>query len=168
VAFVGALTLCAFDAVPQAQLIDSLTVTLTSGGPVSFPLTRGSATNAGSVSIDARTAWSLVLLRNQIALDAYFTSSTSALTHQSSSNTVNIPSARVEVSLNGGPYQPFNQTVAFGAANAGRRLFTQPLTLLNLIGQRNDRLDLNINLSGYNLPADSYTGVLRLRARATV
>ena len=155
-----------FDVAPKAQLIDALTVTLTPGA-VSFPLTRNSATNSGSVTLNARTSWSLVLLRSSISLDAYFSSSTAALTHQSPVNTVNIPSARVEISVNGGPLQPMNQTVAFGAANAGRRLFTQPLTLFNLIAHRDDTLALNINLSGYGLPADTYAGLLRLRARAT-
>jgi len=166
VGLVAGLTVFGFESVSKAQLVDSLTVTLTPGA-VSFPLTRDSATNSGSVTLTATTTWSLVVLRNNIALDAYFSSATAALTHQSSQNNVNIPSERVEVSVNGGPLQPFNQTVAFGAANAGRRLFNQPLTIFTLSGSRNDSLALNINLSGYALPADTYSGLLRLRARGT-
>jgi hypothetical protein len=153
------------DTVSRAQLIDSLSVSLT-GGSVSFPLTRGSATNTGVGTLSARTQWSLVLLRSHIDLDAYFSSASAALAHQSVANTADIPSSRVEVSVNGGPMQPFNQTVHFGAPNAGRRLFTQPLTLFNLIGQRDVALTFNINLSGHALPADTYSGVLHLRARA--
>jgi hypothetical protein len=163
----AAILMVAFESVPKAQLIDSLTVTLLGAGSVSFPLTRDSAANAGTTTLTARTSWSLVLLRSSIGLDAYFSSSAAALAHGSPVNTVNIPSSRVEVSVNGGPLQPFDQTVAFGAANAGRRLFTQPLTLFNLIDHRDDTIALNINLSGYALPADTYTGLLRLRAQAT-
>jgi hypothetical protein len=156
----------AFESVSQAQLVDSLTVSLTPGS-VSFPLTRNSATNNGSVTLTATTSWSLIVLRSSINLDAYFSSATAALAHQSAPNTVDIPSARVEVSVNGGALQAFDQTVAFGAPSAGRRLFTQPLTVFDLVGSRNDTLALNINLSGYALPADTYTGLLRLRAQAT-
>lgn len=166
-ALVAALAVPVFESAARAQLIDSLTVALLGGSSVTFPLARGSASNSGSATLTARTSWSLVLFRTSIGLDAYFSSATAALTHQSSSNTVNIPSSRVEVSVNGGAPQPLDQTVAFGAPNAGRRLFTQPLTLFNLIDQRDDTLTLNINLAGYALPADTYTGVLRLRARAT-
>jgi len=80
---------------------------------------------------------------------------------------VDIPSARVEVSVNGAAAVPLDQTVAFGAASAGRRIFTQNLTALTASSSRTDSLALNINLSSYSLPADTYTGTLRLRARAT-
>ena len=87
--------------------------------------------------------------------------------HTAVTNSVDIPSSRVEVSVNGGASQPFNQTVAYGAANAGRELATQSLTVLNIAGSRTDTITLNINLSSYVLPADVYTGTLRHRAQAT-
>lgn len=69
--------------------------------------------------------------------------------------------------MNGGANAAFDQTVAFGAVAAGRQLFTQAVTILTANGSRTDTLGLNINLSGYNLPADTYTGTLRIRAQAT-
>jgi hypothetical protein len=57
--------------------------------------------------------------------------------------------------------------VAFGAASAGRQLLTQAISVVNATGSRSDTLALNINLSGYTLPADTYTGTLRIRAQAT-
>jgi len=39
--------------------------------------------------------------------------------------------------------------------------------IFNLSGQRTDTLALNINLNGYALPADTYVGLLRIRAQAT-
>jgi len=154
-------------AVPtNAQVLESLTVTLTPGS-VSFSLTSGSTTNPGSQTIAVTTSWLAVSLRTALELDAYFTSAPSALLHTAAANTVDIPSSRIEVSINGGANVPFNQTVAFGAGGAGRQIFTQPIGLLNLLGNRTDNLALNINLAGYPLPADTYQGALRLRARLT-
>lgn len=151
---------------PEAQLIESLTVILLPGS-ASFTLTTNSATNAASVVITATTSWLVLPVRNNVSLYAYFSSSTAALAHTAASNTVDIPSSRVEVSINGAASVPFNQTVVFGAANAGRQVFSQAINLFNLNSSRADTLALNINLSGYPLPADTYTGSLRLRARAT-
>ena len=157
--------LVAFSARAHAQL-ESLTVTLMPGA-TSFTLSSGSATNAGSVAIAATTSWSLLPVRNTVTLYGYFSSATAALAHTAPANTVDIPSSRVEVRVNGGANAPFNQTVAFGAASAGRQLMSQAITLFNLSGNRTDTFTLNINLAGYALPADTYTGTLRIRARAT-
>jgi hypothetical protein len=150
----------------NATLLESLTVSVLPGA-VNYSLTSGSASNAGSTSVAVTTSWTLALTRNTVKLYAYFSSASAALVHTSVVNTVDIPSSRVEVSVNGGANMALNQTVAFGAANAGRELFTQALTVLNISGSRTDTLALNINLNSYVLPADDYTGTLRLRAQAT-
>jgi hypothetical protein len=149
-----------------ATLLESLTVSVLPGA-VSFSLTSGSATNAGSTTVAVTTSWALALTRDNLKLYGYFSSATAALVHTSVVNTVDIPSSRVEVSVNGGAHQAFDQTVAFGAASAGRQLFSQALTALNIAGSRSDTLALNINLNSYVLPADTYTGTLRLRAQGT-
>lgn len=149
-----------------AVLPESLTVTLLPNA-VSFTLTSGSATNAGSAPVSAVTSWTLAATRTNVSLYGYFSSATAALVHTLPSNTVDIPSSRVEVSVNGGANAAFDQTVAFGAASAGRQLFSQALTALTATGSRTDTLALNINLSSYALPADSYAGTLRIRAQAT-
>ena len=149
-----------------AVLPESLTVTLLPNA-VSFTLASGSATNAGSATVSATTAWTLAATRTNVSLYGYFSSATAALVHTAPSNTVDIPSARVEVSVNGGANAAFDQTVAFGAASAGRQLFSQAITALTATGARTDTLALNINLASYALPADSYTGTLRIRAQAT-
>lgn len=149
-----------------AVLPESLTVNLLPAA-VSFTLTSGSATNAGNLTISATTTWTLAVTRTAVALYGYFSSSTAALVHTAVTNTVDIPSSRVEVSVNGAAAVPFDQTVAFGAASAGRQLFSQNLVIATASSSRVDTLALNINLSGYGLPADTYTGTLRIRARAT-
>ena len=61
---------------------------------------------------------------------------------------------------------PFNvvmQARGF-TVDASGEMHDAPLTAS---GQRTDTLGLNINLSGYVLPADTYTGTLRIRAQAT-
>jgi hypothetical protein len=149
-----------------AILPESLSVSLLPGA-VNFTLTNNSATNAGSASISATTAWALAVTRTNVSLYGYFSSATAALVHTAASSTTDIPSSRVEVSVNGGANAPFDQTVVFGAANGGRQLFSQAVTVLTANSSRTDTLALNINLSGYSLPADTYTGTLRIRAQAT-
>jgi hypothetical protein len=149
-----------------AVLPESLSVSLLPGA-VTFTLASGSATNAGNVPIAVTTTWTLAVTRTDVALYAYFSSASAALVHTVPTSTVDIPSSRVEVSVNGAAANPLDQTVAFGAASAGRRIFTQSLTALTFSGNRTDSLALNINLSSYGLPADTYTGTLRLRAQAT-
>src|SRR5207237_7021402 len=112
-------------------------------------------------------SWVLLPTRTAVTLYGYFTTATSALVHSAAANTVDIPASRVEVSINGATAVPFNQTIPFGGAAAGRQLASQSVTVLTLTGHRTDTLALNINLAGYPLAADSYTGVLRVRARAT-
>lgn len=149
-----------------AELPESLTVQVLPGS-VNFTLTGGSATNPGNLPVAVTTSWTLALTRSAVTLLGYFSSATAALQHTSVLSTVDIPSSRVEVSVNGGANQAFDQTVAFGAANAGRQLMTQAVGVLTIVGQRTDNLALNINLFGYEMPADVYTGTLRLRAQAT-
>jgi hypothetical protein len=153
---------CAVSATAQ----ESLGVSLTPAS-VSFALSAGSATNAGSVPVAVTVNWVLLSTRNTISVYGYFTNAAAGLAHTSPANPVDIPSSRIEVSVNGGGLAAFNQTVPFGAAGAGRRLAQQAITILNLLGQRTDTLQLNINLSGYVLPADTYTGSLRIRVQAT-
>jgi hypothetical protein len=153
-------------AAPVSAQIESLTVTLLPAS-VGFTLTSGSASNAGTLPIAATTTWVLSGARSNVALYAYFTSASVALAHLAAGNTVDIPAARVEVSINGGTSVPFNQTPVFGAPNAGRQIFSQTLTLLTRASARTDTLALNINLAGYMLPADTYTGALRIRAQAS-
>jgi hypothetical protein len=150
----------------SATLSESLTVSLLPGS-TSFTLTGNSATNAGSATIAATTTWTLSAARTGLALYAYFTTAATALVHTDTNNSVDIPSSRVEVSVNGGALAALNQSVAFGGAAAGRQLFSLAITPANASGSRVDTLALNINLNGLVLPADSYNGTLRVRAQAT-
>jgi len=150
----------------SALLPESLTVSVLPG-LVNFTLTSGSSTNPGNTSVAVTTNWTLSLTRDTVKLFGYFSSSSAALVHTSVLNTIDIPSSRVEVSVNGGANLAFNQTVTFGAANAGRELFSQALSVLNIASGRTDTIALNINLNSLILPADTYTGTLRLRAQAT-
>jgi hypothetical protein len=148
-----------------AVLAESLSVSLLPSA-TSFTLTSGSATNAGLVPISATTTWTLALTRTNVKLYGYFSDASDALRHTLLTNTVNIPSDRVEVSVNGATAVPFDQAVVF-SSNAGRQLFSQDITVLNASGSRTDALALNINLASYVLPADAYVGTLRIRAQAT-
>jgi hypothetical protein len=149
----------------SAVLLESLTVVVAPGAAV-FTLNGGSATNAAALPIVATTTWTFAAGRSSVSLYGYFSSASAALVHTLSAGNADIPSSRVEVRVNGGALQAFDQTVPFGAAGAGRLLFQDPLTLGTLVGVRVDALELNINLAGLSLPADAYVGTLRLRAQA--
>src|SRR5439155_25225782 len=97
--------------------------------------------------ISATTTWTLALTRTDVKLSGYFSSASAALVHTLLTNTVDIPSDRVEVSVNGATAAPFDQTVAFGASSGGRQLFSQAISVLNASGSRTDALALNINLA---------------------
>lgn len=164
VSVVAAVALC-WGSAAQAQEV--LTVAALPGA-VAFVLTGGGASNPGAVTLAATTVWTtLALSRDEVRVYAYFTSASDALTSTFGATTVAIPASRVQVSVNGGAMMALSQTVPFGAANAGRLLVTQSIGLLNrAAGLRADVLAFNIDLSGYALPAGTYTGVVRFRAQA--
>jgi hypothetical protein len=149
----------------NATLAESLTLSL-SANAVSFNLAAGSANNPGSTGITATTAWVLKPGRTSVTVDAYFLSSTAAL----SDGTNNIPSSAFKISNNGGAFAPLTNTVAFGAANAGLNLATVTITGTNKNFSRTDNMSFNIDLSGGSLPqlpASTYTGTLNIQAQAT-
>ena len=147
----------------QAVLTDSVSVSL-SGNAVNFNLTAGSANNPGSTSITATTTWLVRPGTNRVRLYAFFSSSASALTDGSGNN---IPSADFQISDNGGAFNPLNNTVPFGGANAGRLLSTTRIRGNNRAGSHSDVMNFNINLAPLpNLPAGTYTGTLTIQAQA--
>jgi hypothetical protein len=135
------------------------------------PLTPGSATNNGSVPIVVTTSWSDINPPGQnknLSLWAYFLSSTAALAHVSCTVAcTDIPSAAVELRVNGGALLPLNQTSPWGAAGAARQIFTLRVTGQNKTGVAVHNLAFNINLAALpNLPVDTYSGTLFLQAQA--
>jgi hypothetical protein len=115
--------------------------------------------------VTVTTTWVLSASRQNLGLFGYFSSATAALVHTDSGNTIDIPSSRVEAKINSGSAVPFDQIVTFSPTAAGRTIFTQSVTPATAAGTRNDTLDLNINLATFPVPADVYTGTLRLRAQ---
>jgi hypothetical protein len=148
----------------NANLTESLTLNL-SGNAVSFTLSAGSATNAGSTGITATTAWTLAPGRNNVNVYAYFASST-ALT-DGGANT--IPSSAFFIKNNANPAAALTNTVVFGGANAGLLLANVPITAANRTGTHADVMTFNIDLSTGTLPqlpANAYTGTLNIQAQA--
>src|SRR5438034_8415575 len=78
----------------NAVLSQSVSVTL-SANAVNFTLTAGNASNPGSTSITATTAWTLKPSVGSVKLYAFFANSASALTDGAGSN---IPSADFQIS----------------------------------------------------------------------
>jgi hypothetical protein len=150
----------------SASLAESLTVSL-SASTVNFTLAAGSATNAGSTSITATTAWVLKPTRTAVVVDAYFASAAAALTDGSGDN---IPSSAFFIADNAGASTALTNTVAFGAGSAGLQLANVAITGANKNSSRTDAMAFNINLTGGTLPqlpAGTYTGTLNIQAQAT-
>ncbi|MGI4853883.1 MAG: hypothetical protein ACRYF4_07560 [Janthinobacterium lividum] len=150
----------------NATLPESLSIS-TSVSSVNFALIPGGTAN-GSVPIGITTSWVLAQGRANVVLDAYFLSSTGALT--GGTPVVSLPSSTVYgLMATGTPtaYTPFTQSAALGTAGGGLTLFTQALSSSNRNANRTDNLLLQINLSGQpQLPAGTYTGSLILAAQA--
>ncbi len=144
-----------------ATLNTGITITA-APGLVNFTLVR-SGTATGSAPVTITTSWRLPLVFGNIAEYAYFTSPAAALTDGASDN---IPSASVSGSFNGGAFAAFTGTSPL-AAGSSMTLFNQFFFILfTNPGTRTDTLNLQINTTGLNLPAATYTGVLHIQAQA--
>jgi hypothetical protein len=149
-----------------ATMSESLTVAATPSS-VTFTLVPG-GTALGSAPVAITTTWVVSESRANVILDAYFSSTTLALS--GGSPLIKIPPAEVlgQV-LTGTPtaYTAFTQTAALGTAGAGLTLFTQAISSSNYSATRTDNLTLEINLaSQLQVPAGTYTGTLTIQAQA--
>ena len=151
----------------EATLAQSLTISVTSGSSVNFTLTNGAAA-AGDVPVVVETSWNIVpLLIGEIKLYGYFGTPSQALADGEGNY---ITSGLVEGRVTTGTpvsYTAFTQTGPVGPAGGSLALYSQLVTILNMVGSRSDNLDLQINLTGQSIPAGTYQGVLTLQARAS-
>jgi hypothetical protein len=145
----------------NASLLELVTISATPT-TVNFTLV-GSGTSTGNSAISITTTWVLAIGRSNLKLYGYFSSSTAALSDGSGHN---IPSSSVSGSVNSGSYAAFTSTTPFATAS-GLQIFTQSVSGITLDSNRTDSLALEINTTGLNLPAASYTGTLVLEAQAT-
>lgn len=150
----------------NAVAAQTLTVAVTSGSTVNFTLAQGAAA-AGDVASAISTSWNLNPgLTGAVSLFGYFDTPSAALTD----GTYDIASTYVEGRMTTGAvatFTAFTQTNAVGPANGSLLLFTENITGVNKISSRSDNLDLQINLTASpTVPASTYTGVLRIQARA--
>lgn len=162
----------------SATLSESLTVTLNSGGTQTMSsVTPAAVNNFTGGPANVTTAWVLKPGRTAVALYAYFDSPTAAMVHTDSGNTVDIPAAAIKAQLNGaGAHNGLGNSLAstFGGNATGLQLFSQSITGTNKNASRTDAIGLQLDLSGpangqdmTQLPADTYTGTMHIRAQAT-
>jgi hypothetical protein len=154
----------------NAQLNESLTVTVNSGAAVNFTLAPNTASNAGSTTSSITTAWQLKPGRTAVAVWAYFGSAASALLHQTAGNPTDIPSAAVGLKVNGAAaFSPLTVVSPFNAAASGLQIGPSiSITGANKNSNRTDTLAYNIDTTVVpQLPADTYIGTLNIQAQAT-
>lgn len=149
-----------------ANLAESLTLNL-SANSVSFTLSAGNNTNAGSGTITATTKWTLAAGRNNVNVYAYFTNAAQALGDGAGDY---IPSSAFSITDGTNPAAALTNTITgFGGAGAALQLANIPITTTNRSGSHADVMSFNIDLSTGTLPqlpANSYTGTLNIQAQA--
>ena len=146
----------------NANLSESVSLSL-SANAVNFTLAAGNASNPGSTSVTATTAWALKPSRGSLNIYAFFSSSASALTDGAGDN---IPSSSFEISDNGAAFTALTSTTPFGGASAGLQLGSVKILGNNKQGTRTDTMNFNINLAPLpNLPAGTYTGTVTIQVQ---
>ena len=143
-----------------AALNTSLTV-LAAPSAVNFALVQNGISD-GSAPITVTTIWSLRPNVGDVTVYAYFTTSAAALSNGAG---INIVSARVFGSANGGAFAAFTGNSPFAAASS-MTVATWRILGNNRNGTRVDTLALRISTTGLVLPAGSYSGVLNIQAQA--
>ncbi len=149
---------------------NSVTLLVTSGGNQSIAGLVDGQVNAFPAPVRLNTQWTVTSsLVSAVDLIGYFSVPASALT----SGTTNLGSSLVEGRMTTGRATSWTaftqgpvggQGVAGGTLHLFRQLIISPI---NGVGQRNDQLDLRLNLSGQPvLPPGMYAGTLTLRATA--
>ncbi len=147
--------------VPVPPIGNVMSMALADAG-IDFSFISGSASNPGNSPLTVTLTWNCRCVT--VALYAYFSSATVALTDGAGDN---IPSAAFSLSDNGGPFRVLNTTVPFGGANAGLRVFS--ITNPPRSGSHPDTLNFNVDLSTGTLPKlppGTYTGTLTLQGQA--
>jgi len=150
----------------SAALAATLTVSVTSGSTVNFTLVNGSPAD-GDVPAVISTSWNVNPgLTGDVSLYGYFDTPAQALTDGGGND---IPTSLVMGRMTTGTpatYTAFTQTNPVGPAGGGLALFSEAITGLNKTKTRSDNLDLRIDLTGQALPPSTYTGIVRIQARA--
>jgi hypothetical protein len=131
-----------------------------SPGLVTFALPR-SGVASGSSPLSIVTTWQIQRGGTVVSVYAYFADSTAALSDGAGSN---IPSARVLGSVNGAPAAAFSGAGPFSAGGS-LTVFSQQVRN-NKNFTRTDTLNLQIDTTGLNLRAGSYSGVARIQSFA--
>lgn len=150
----------------NATTVTSLSIVIPSGSSVNFTLLQGAPAN-GSTAAAITTSWNVNPGKTgAISLYGYFSTPSAAL----AGSIYNIASTYVEGRMTTGSpvaYTPFTQTNPVGPAGGSLLLFSETITGVNKNKTRTDNLDVRINLTtSPAVPAGTYTGTLRIQARA--
>jgi sarcosine oxidase gamma subunit len=154
----------------NANLTESLTVTINSGAAVTIPLVANTAVNTTATTTGVTTAWTLKPGRTSVAVWAYFGSAAAALVHQMAGNTTDIPSAAVKIQVGGaGAFNALTNVSPFNAAASGLQIgLPIGITGANKNSSRTDSLAYQIDTTVVpQLQADTYIGTLNIQAQST-
>lgn len=151
----------------NAAKAEVLTVTINSGSTVNFDLDAGTVAS-GDASVNVTLDWAVQGNRTNLELWGAF-ASVNAL---ADGNGYFIPSSAVEGRVTTGSPTAFTAFTAtssggfVGAAGAALMLVSQDPSGANRTGSRTDVLELQIDQTGLDLPAGTFSGTLTLQATA--
>jgi hypothetical protein len=144
----------------NAVLAETLTVAA-SPATVNFALLP-SGVAPGDNPVSITTQWALASTRTKLAVWAYF-SSTTALNNGAGNN---IPNTSVSGNPDGAGMATFSATDPFNGLATGVQVYSTAIAAANVNSTHTDSLALQIDTTGLNLPAGTYTGVLNIEAQA--
>jgi len=145
----------------NANMSESLSVSA-APGTVNFTLPAAGIA-PGSAPVVINTAWVLGPARTKVSVYAFLGSAAAALTDGAGNN---IPSSSVRGSVNAGPMTPFTGASPFSANASITVVNALAITNANRNANRADNVALQIDTTGLNLPAATYTGVMTVQAQA--
>jgi hypothetical protein len=145
----------------NANMAESLTVSA-APGTVNFILP-ASGIAPGSAAVVVNTSWVLAPARTSLSVYAFLGSAAAALTDGAGNN---IPSSKVSGSVNAGPMSTFTGASPFSANASITVVNALAINNFNRSANRADNVALQIDTTGLNLPAGTYTGVMTVQAQA--
>jgi hypothetical protein len=149
----------------NATKVATLTVTVNSGGTQTMASLNDNAVNSFASPVNITTAWDVNPSAASVSLVAYFATPAQALANGTDYIASSLVKGRVTTGVPT-TYTAFtgNAVGAVGSAGGSLTLFSQSITGANKKANRSDNLDLQIDLTGVNATAGTYTGTLNLRA----
>jgi hypothetical protein len=162
----------------NAQLAESLAVTVTGGAVVNFTLAANTAANPGSTTSTIQTAWVLAPGRTKVTVWAWVANGAAALTDGAAGDLIPASAVTATAAGSGSAGGALNTSTSGGpggvpvfvtpAGATGVQIGNVAIGVGNKASSTTTTLTWNINTTLVpQLPAANYTGTVNIQAQAT-